>query len=288
MPDLTTANVIDTFMAATTKAGARAAIGAGITDPTWPKAAYVETTGDNGTAVIGDPALPFLTPQGAYNAISAAASGQYVIRLGVGSFGEIALDADSLKLVGIYGVPGGSSTMGAIHGIGAGGTFGTLPNENGGTGGMGRSLKIFSDYSIKINAIDLSGGAGGDGASIEETSANGGSGGQAGELKLINVDCDSVTAVAGNGGGGTGDLGVGGNAGAAQPVEIIGLKCETLTIKGGEAGTGSFGGTSASPELATISGLRCNGAAEIVATGFIEGYAGSKSLSGGITDALLP
>ena len=51
-----------------------------------PRIAYLATDGTDGTAVIGNPAKPFLTPQAAYNAATAiTAAGPVVIFVGAGT-----------------------------------------------------------------------------------------------------------------------------------------------------------------------------------------------------------
>ena len=254
------------------------------TDPSWPKVAYVETTGNNATAVIGDPSLPFLTPQGAYNAISAAAAGQYVMRCGVGNFGTITLDANWAKLVGIYGVFGSSNLTGIT---GAGAAPAAAPDDNNGvTGDSARSLSIISDHSINLGSITVTGGAGGEGGPAINQDTNGGFGASGGALTLRNVTAGTIDASGGNGGGGNSysSADAGGTGGLAGYLNLSNVICSSLTSLPGQGGTGSTPGTGGTGQAHVITGLICAGLVSVqgvIGSSVVQGIAGSKN----ITDA---
>ena len=174
-----------------------------------PKVAYVETTGNNATGAIGNPALPYLTAQAAYDALAAAAAGSYTLHLGVGTFAGITLSAAwSSNVKSITGCGNGSSFLGGISGNGATGA----PGNPGAVGGAGRSIDLSSDYSVNLGEVNVLGGEGGYGASTTDA---GGDGGVGGNVRLRQCVVATVNNVSGVGGGGNENYSGAGGAGAA-------------------------------------------------------------------------
>lgn len=80
---------------------------------TTPAIIYVETSGNDSTAVIGRPDLPFQTAQAAYDA-GVVFNDNFVLQLGVGSF-SITLDANFTGLCRqITGAGGGNNEVGVV------------------------------------------------------------------------------------------------------------------------------------------------------------------------------
>lgn len=99
---------------------------------------YVDTVGDDGTAVIGDPRFSFLTAQAAYDAADAG-SGDYLLKFGVGTFGTITLAADWPSRIKIAGAGASLSVLTLI--TSAGGTY---------------HVNLTSDKSITVTTINTS------------------------------------------------------------------------------------------------------------------------------------
>lgn len=87
-----------------------------------PKIAYVQSDGNDGTAAIGNPGRPYLTPQAAYTAAAAAAGvgNGHIIYFGVGNFGTITLAADWDANVAIAGTGRQTSFLSSIVASGPG------------------------------------------------------------------------------------------------------------------------------------------------------------------------
>lgn len=100
---------------------------------TVPRVLYVETTGDNGTAVVGDPSHPYATLAGAVS-IGQAGSGNYVIRMGVGSHTTATLAADWPSRIQIKGAGRDVSTV-AI------------------AGGSTYNISLVSDGTVKLTSV---------------------------------------------------------------------------------------------------------------------------------------
>lgn len=229
--------------ATTTKHGLLPKLGGGTTnflraDGTWaapggssistPKIAYVETNGDNGTAAIGNPALPYATAQAAYNALAAASAGDYTLHIGAGAFAGITLAVGwSANVKAIVGRGYLVSRLGGITGAGAtGGDGGT--DEPGLPGAAGSSITdLCSDLSVNLGDIDVHGGDGGDGGTSGDGAQgyNGGQGGEGGQLRLRNCVCNSINNRAGDGGAGAvgnSTNGSGGDGGISASLHLHG------------------------------------------------------------------
>ena len=195
-----------------------------------PHVAYVESTGNDSTAAIGDPSKPYLTAQAAYNALfhtitwNGTSGVQGTIFCGVGDHGSITCDATAGWPAGLYlaGLPGSSLTA-ITQPDGTPGDAGTAEvlNEDyyvttqatsGGTGGPVPEMHIVSDGIIYVGTITRGasrGGAGGAGG--YGNSGNGGAGGTVGVGTFKNVVC--VTFLGdGSFGGAAGFAGYGGGS----------------------------------------------------------------------------
>lgn len=223
-------------------AQAIAALGGGGSSISTPKIAYVETNGDNGTAAIGNPALPYATAQAAYNALAAASAGDYTLHIGAGTFAGITLAVGwSANVKAIVGRGYLVSRLGGITGAGAtGGDGGT--DEPGLPGAAGLSITdLCSDFSVNLGDIDVHGGDGGDGGTSGdgEQGYNGGDGGEGGQLRLRNCVCNSINNRAGDGGAGAvgnSTNGFGGNGGSSASLHLHG--CIVLGNINSGVGTG--------------------------------------------------
>ena len=251
-----------------------------------PSIAHVQTNGDDGTAVIGDPSKPFATPQAAYNA------GATVLCLGVGSFGGITGLSQDIMLIGCGAtrsfVGNISGTAGSVYGngednISVGSIYIVTPNGNDGTQAITDSYALGTDGNAGINApttnvsglttsgdavlIAGNGGNGGNGADQSPGMGNpgtaggrGGNGGAGGVLNVINCKIGGyMVSFGGNGGsGGNGGnsvdtAGAGGNGGdsgdAGSPGTVNIIRSHGVYTYAGaaSAGTPGTGGNGLTP-----------------------------------------
>jgi hypothetical protein len=218
-------------------------------DITSANIAFLEGTGNDSTAVVGDPFRPFYTAQAAITALIAfTEGGDCTISAGAGSFGDMDITgANSVTLLGkgwhetYYGnvsatppVPLYSSTelvtvagvqmnyANGADGVGYDGSGNGFPG-NYGNAGDAHVYNVRSTSDILL--FQGSGGAGAVGAPGDVFSSNGGSGGNGGPGgpgNLYVTDCISggyFATIAGSGGAGgnggdTSDpVGYGGDAG---------------------------------------------------------------------------
>jgi len=172
-----------------------------------PGIAYVRTGGNDTTGTVGDPSLPYLTAQAAWD------DGARVFELGAGSFSvthysNVATTAE--EKVFFRGV-GKDRTDVTLNWYGEGGS-------EGGTGYKPSALLLGSDKSVLFNVL-LEGGGGGGGVEgtpgTEETpGGSGGSGGQGGDGPSFTIFACALSSLTVQGGsGGTG--GAGGSDGGA-------------------------------------------------------------------------
>jgi hypothetical protein len=170
--------------------------------------AYVRSGGSNTTGTIGNPSLPYLTAQAAWDA------GARVFDLGSGSFSFTHADSDSQTLnVFVRGL-GKERTSLAITWTGTTGTAGTFPGGIGSVGATPSNLALSSDHSVAIS-LTISGGTGGVGG--------------------LGADGSGDTQ-AGNGGDG-------GNGGTAPSFTLYSCYVSALTYTGGIGGEGGQPGT---------------------------------------------
>lgn len=214
-----------------------------------PGVAYVRSDGDDDTAEIGNPALPFETGTAAW------AAGARNYKIGVGTFSATILDEPTDPVVNITGEGAGCSIFNLIFTASDGvtGSEGTTsdPPGVGGTGTAGAdipALTVYSDHSVTIGISMISGdggggGTGGTAAGVDQNGATGGngnnSGSQRGACYLNNVSgsFEAVLGIAGPGGSGgtpsgagvTGDPGTSGSVGTGQPVNAYFCRMYPLT-----------------------------------------------------------
>lgn len=195
-----------------------------------PKVAYVETDGDNATAVIGDPAKPFSTAQAANAAIAAAATADYILQLGIGSFGTITnLD---YKIKNIRGRGAKVSLLAGIHNDGAAVTGGEAGNS-------ASAIELDSDLSCHLGEIYAKGSDGGAGVVVDDIGQPGGAGGDGNIIVLSGCVFTSVAALGGTGGaggGGSAGNGTGGNGGTNGAILLKGCRFTSLGSGGGAGG----------------------------------------------------
>jgi hypothetical protein len=192
-----------------------------------PRVYYVELGGNDSTAVPGDPAHPYLTPQAAYDDM-AADSYAGMIQIGVGVFaGSITVSAPPLFPISIRGR--------GMHVSSIGGIF---------SGGI--SLNVSSDQSVILGNVSLSGFV--SGSPTGEAGANGGNLGMVGCVASAitlngTVGNPGTNGEAGNDttpgyNGGTG--GTGGTPGRFQLRDCIIIGA--VNCLRGAGGTGGAGG----------------------------------------------
>jgi hypothetical protein len=233
-----------------------------------PYVAYIEGNGNDGTAVIGDPTLPFQTAQAAITAaINYTEGGDCILSAGKGNFGAMDITgALSLQLIGvgatmtIFGAIT-SSTVCNLYGNGKENvqvgevTFQPAAAANGndgapgagegnaaGAGGVGADAPQVSSMTVSglyctgnIILQAATGGRGGQGgnatgSAMTGVGGNGGTGGLGGTLTVQDCTVDSyVVSVGGNGGQG----GQGGNS----------TDSSSGSSAGGDGGTGGAAGS---------------------------------------------
>lgn len=174
------------------------------------RTAFVSSTGNNATAALNDPALPFEQAGPAITALEPDASvGVCSLRfltdyLFADNFvlteGYFHIDGEPrLKVIGVGGV---RYLNLAITGTGTAGADGSFsPSGPGGAGSDGQIGASFTADSVTILAVDVSGGNGGNGGnSGDDVGGNGGAGGAGGNIILLNGA--SITTFVSNGGTG--------------------------------------------------------------------------------------
>lgn len=235
MPDLTLSSFVDTFLGSANQAAMQSAIGVSPTINT-PKVYYVEMTGDNATAEVGNPAKPYQTAQAAYNA-GVIAAVDFVLKLGFGAF---SIDTDGAPI---------SSYLKAVFGIGyTVESYSSSPtqltintnyldiaiNTNGMPGPTNPTLYLSSLYCKIISngqSVNCDDGIGG------YTAGDGGS---------ITVVGDALWSLDTKGGSFFQSNGEDGYAGSAGPISIEGGIAESLYCVNGE---GFFSGNPVPPSV---------------------------------------
>jgi hypothetical protein len=198
-----------------------AASGGGGSSITGTGFAYVRSGGNNSTAVIGNPSLPYLTAQAAWNA------GARKFELGAGSYSISHTSTSGTtpeEFVFVQGIGKEFCSL-SITWDAPDGTPGTSSGafqQTGGNGEQPSKLNLQSDSTVALS-LSLSsgdGGAGGNGdAGTSEVpggnGSDGGTGGNSPEFKLSYCYLASFSCVAGLGGeGGTGGIDNGAGAGS--------------------------------------------------------------------------
>jgi len=217
------------------------------------RTAFLDAAGDDGTAVVGNPALPFETAQAAVDALLAlgtpmSAANPAALFVGVGSFGNVTVAVD-LKGLNIYGAGRLASRLGDI-------TAGNAP--------AAKEIAItVVNNSVAIDNITSAGDANYDAANVTVNGAYvtgnigasaaaglaGSPGGNAGNLVL--TDCTVVGFVAAQGGDGGDDGMTATDGGDGGSVTLT--RCDVAgasSINGG--GSGQNGGANGANGTATV------------------------------------
>ena len=232
-----------------------------------PKVCYVSTTGDNGTAVVGNPALPFATSQAAFNA-GVALAAPFRIHWYAGSHGSITVAADMAHTCTLTGEGFNASVLSGIIADGAVGSNAPGDDLPGGDGSPGWALLLDSDGSVDVGSVSTLGGAGGmvgGGVSPQP----GGGGGANGPARLRGVWGSSTFASEGGAGGMGGGGGSTGTPGGGASVTLLGC------VFGGSIGIGTGSGAAAG----TVRVSRCVAGSAIGVTassGFVTQCIGSS------------
>lgn len=226
----------------------------------FPNQAWCESTGDDSTGEVGNPAKPYRTAQAAYN------DGALCLNLGSGDFGSLTFNEPlAVRTVSLRGVKAEGSAPSEITSIivqcamtvritdigyksvlvgnviaqgvnGANGGAGLA----GSNGGVGPSIYLNNIYT---NNVSVSGGVGGTGGSGNTAGGIGGAGGNLFMEDCIAVDC-SVNGGDGGQGSGNGNGGKAGSGGtlSSKRCNVVNLKVNTGTPGNpGGGGGGSIG-----------------------------------------------
>ncbi len=258
-----------------------------------PKTYFVSASlGDDGTAEVGNPALPYQTAQAAFDDwLVTAAEGHIHIMDG---------DAGGLVLVGNMGhtlhITGNGAAFCYVGGIAASGVYGSGgdPDQGGSNGDDGFTMLFTSDYSVNFGAIHGNGGDGGSGGAPVNQNTNGGSGGACSLTRMLNVLCEALSIYGGNGGAGQsfdgGDSG--GDGGGLSEVILSGVIAKSagdtsITLWPGGAGGGSLVGSEGSGGTALIMFCRLTNALTAYATAGVvaNNTASSFTIAGGVTES---
>lgn len=234
---LDTLNNGDSGLDARTKINAAIAA---VNGHTTPRVYYVESSGNDGTAVAGDRSKPFLTAQAAFDAFAASAA-DGVIMLGVGLWAGITITS-------AYGFPL------SIKGCGM------YVSSLGGITAFGININLASDRTVNLGSINLSGANGANGADgsgiggVGGPGSTGSNGGTASLIGCVFYDLILRGGDGGNGGGGGigdesnvggngGDGGTGGTNGLFKLLDCLVLH-DISALQGGQgnAGGGGFDG----------------------------------------------
>lgn len=238
---------------------------------TTPRVLYVTVSGHN-TSGNGSLQSPFLTAQKAFD-VAYSGSGNYVIKCGVGNFGNVTVATEWPSRIGIEGEGYQFSTLGTIYADGAAGTDGSGEGAAGNSGTNGLPVTIISNGSINLGTIYSRGGSGGNADNYDfpqpdnsglngQIGGTGGTGGDGGDIYLINCVFTSISTNGGQpGAGGTGQQGASTTDGSQA-------------ANGGEGGAGGSGGSRGSIIL-----INCFQSSQIVMEAF--GAGGGSGGSGG-------
>jgi len=185
-----------------------------------PRVLYVETTGNDGTAEIGNPSLPYATVQAAFDDVVEILE-NFVIHLGVGDFSASVYGWPAR--IAVIGSPYSSLTISVSNGLtlySDGNVLLTISGTGEFLGGAGPALNVFRGRIIAITSTGAVGttgdpGAPGDSETPGGPGGTGGIGGVGGPVSLIHCDVASASSVGGAGGnGGSGGADNGAGAGA--------------------------------------------------------------------------
>lgn len=225
---------------------------------------YVRTTGDDDTG-DGSSGSPYATAQKAFDEALAAGSGDYVLDLGVGSFGGVTLTADWPSRIAVRGAGATDSFLGGINGNGAAGVFDWDNNVPISASTAGFNVTLVSDNTVNLGDISCNGGQGGGGPGV-------GNGAAGGVVTLTDCTCLDIGV---GGGGGNAD----GTASGGGGVVLENSTCANINASGGVASsTNPAAGGSAPGGSVTLTGSTC---ASINCAGGYHSSGDSPSSSGG-------
>jgi hypothetical protein len=199
-----------------------------------PGIAHVHSGGNDTTGAIGDPSLPYLTAQAAWD------DGARKLKLGAGSYSISHTSTSGTtpeEFVFVQGIGKEFSSLSITWGApdGTPGTSSGAFQQAGGNGEQPSKLNLQSDSTVALS-LSLSSGDGGDGGNGDAgtsevpggNGSDGGTGGSSSEFELSYCFLSSFSCVAGLGGErGTG--GIDGGAGAGSD----GVDGAAGTITGG-------------------------------------------------------
>ena len=215
-------------------------------EPVHENVFYVDpVNGNDGTAVMGHPALPWATLDAVWAEILTLAEDCTLILAGACDHGTLTLAAAmgtgfDVTIIG-RGEMSSSMTIVATGTAGSSGNGSQDPSPNAYDGGNGYKVRLFGNKTVTLTAVTTTGGVGG---AMTDTGAVGGvyagGGGTGGDVLLKGFRIGTLTASGGAGGAATGTGSTGGPGGnAAANVKLI--DCEitgTLTHSAGAGGTG--------------------------------------------------
>lgn len=175
-----------------------------------PGVAYVQTTGNDSTAELGNPAKPFQLVSAALTAATNAGQSSPSLRFGRGTFnaGEILTAPFSSIFLAGEGSDYQTFLEASWNGDSRPNAPTATPGENG-EGYLG-GVELRSDHSLflTINIQAGNGGSGGNAAGDDDSGSEGGNGGSVAGFTLINVT-GSVTIYPGEAGSGGSPSGLG-------------------------------------------------------------------------------
>lgn len=226
--------------------GPAGAPGADGLEPIHENVFYIDpVNGDDGTADMGHPALPWATLDAVWAEILTLAADCTLVLAGACDHGTLTLAAAmstgfDVTIVG-RGEMSSSMTIVATGAAGSAGNGSQDPSPNAYDGEDGYKVRLFGTKTVTLTSVTTTGGVGG---AMTDSGAvggvYGGGGGDAGDILLKGFRIGTINASGGAGGAATGTGSTGGPGGnAAANVKLI--DCEitgTLTHSAGAGGTG--------------------------------------------------
>lgn len=220
-------------------AQAIAALGGGGSITT-PKVLHVTTAG-NDTTGDGSAGAPYATAQKAFD-VAFAGSGNYVIKLGVGNFGNVECYSGWPVRIGLRGEGWNVSSLDLI-------TSQMLSD-----GSSGAAIEIISDDSVYVDTVT---GSGTDNSSVSSM------GGSAASVTLTGIRFKNVRAMGGNGGPES-DPGISNDGGAAGDGAMIILRgCTAMAAGDISAAAGTPGSGGASGTTGDVTEVLCDHQAQM-------------------------
>lgn len=270
---------------------------------------FLRATGNDATAVMNDPALPFLTAQAAADAVIAhapTAVRPIIVDVGAGTFGNITVSQNFGSFVTWIGVSAATSVIGDISSAGSDGAAGVAVGDpgagdyDGDPGTDGKNITINSDYNIQFGNVSSNGGNGGVHA-VDLTPGydpRPGLPGAAGRLTLTGKFGNlSATGGDGHAGGAGGDINLYGvttalnvDASGGQDLCTIALSCPTTSASGNGGYVRVYAGTSVTGNVlsnggdnngVTVAGVQATGRGGTVYVGGV--VTGNVTNNGGDT-----